>query len=196
MNLIDTIDYYAYIKPKMTPEKCGDTGLFIIEGNVLLFALLDVLGHGATAYKVAEKARIYLESNFNQDLVSVMKNLHQHLLGTIGLVGNLASLNLEDGTLSYVGIGNVRAKVYGNERFSFVNRDGIVGYRMPEPKLKIVQINRGDSILMFSDGISNRDILLEEDLGFFNDSAKSTTTRIVTEMGNKNDDKACLIVKY
>ncbi len=189
------LDYFIHIQPLLSRVECGDTGMFKEYDGKLFLALLDVLGHGDEAYEVAKMALEYLNEEYEGDLIDIMNGLHKHLRGTRGLVGNIALIDIESGELSYVGIGNVDAKVFGGQNYSFPNRDGVVGYKMPSPRIHKSELKRGDVLFMCTDGISrNFDLTSMPQLR--TDKAENLTEEIVRKFGKTNDDKASLIVKY
>ncbi|MFT5165806.1 MAG: negative regulator of sigma-B (phosphoserine phosphatase) [Saprospiraceae bacterium] len=194
LNTKDELDCFLYIQPLLSKEECGDIGVFVEYENKLFVALIDVLGHGAEAYEVAVRAKYFLERHYREDLTEMIKGLHLFLKGSRGLAGNLSRLNLDTGDFEYTGIGNVEAKIVGADKMTFTNRDGIVGHRMPSPKIEKVKMCKGDVLYMSTDGIKEC-IALEEHFHLKTDTAEFITEKMVKQFG-KQDDKACLIVKY
>lgn len=189
------LDFYLYIKPLLSEKECGDTGVILESEKTLFVALLDVLGHGAEAYEVAQKARLFLESNYLEDLVELTMELHQAILNTRGLVGSLVRLDISSGLLDYVGMGNIVSRRFGSEYYKFVNRDGIIGYKMPKPRMENLQLKKGDILLMHSDGIRENSGITNNN-GVFDGHAESITKELVQKFSRQNDDSACFLLKY
>jgi len=185
------------LKRSMTgPEnECGDTGVVRVYDDTCFFALVDVLGHGKKAHEVAVVAERYLLENYSRDLVDMMNGLHSHLKGTRGAVALLGRLNLLDGGIRYVGIGNITARLYGMAPLSFVSRDGVIGYNISAPKEQMAEMHAGDILILSSDGVKEK-----FDLAFYPDllkgSARKIAADLVDQLGKDNDDASCIVLRY
>jgi len=189
------LDFYLYIKPLLSEKECGDTGVILESDNTLFVGLLDALGHGVEAYEVAQKARLFLENNYKENLIELILELHQAILNTRGLVGSLVRLDINSGLLDYVGVGNIVSRRYGSDYYKFVNRDGIIGYKMPKPRLENLHLKKGDVLLMHTDGIKENSGITNNDR-VFDDHAESIAKELVHKFSRQNDDSACFLLKY
>jgi len=104
------------------PTECGDTGVIKVFDNKCFLGLVDALGHGYEASRIASLAREYLEANFRDNLTVIMRGLHEHIGKTRGAVAALCCVNIDTGDLTYTGIGNIMVKVMGPRAFTFVAR--------------------------------------------------------------------------
>ncbi|MBW1850875.1 MAG: SpoIIE family protein phosphatase, partial [Deltaproteobacteria bacterium] len=148
------IDYYLLKRPLTgLDNECGDTGIIKTYGNKCFLALIDVLGHGREAYDVSVLAEKYLLENYRRDLIDIMNGLHSHLKGTRGAVVALCRLNLINGGMNYVGVGNITTRIFGSEFLTLIPRDGIVGYTIAAPKEHQVTVCPGDILILYSDGV-------------------------------------------
>lgn len=176
-------------------SECGDIGIIKSYENHLIFALVDVLGHGFEARKVALEAKNYLEDNFCDDVVDIINGLHKHLKGTRGAVAAICNLDTLTGDLSYAGIGNITVRIIGRKSIRIVPNDGVVGYMMSKPKKQNFKLNIGEIMLMHSDGIKEHFESYECE-ALLMESAQNIVNGILNKFGKKGDDASCIAVKY
>lgn len=190
------IDAHYVFRPLLWLEtECGDIGLILNEGEQCFVALIDALGHGADAFAVACRARDYLDEHRCDELVGLMRGLHEHLKGGKGAVAALCRIDVASGELAYVGIGNIAVKVVGPRPLTLVPRDGVLGYMIPGPREQRLRLSPGDTLLMYSDGIREHFSSLDcADL--LAGSAQFTAQGILERFGKRDDDASCIALKY
>ena len=176
-------------------SECGDIGVIHQYEDKCFLALIDVLGHGNEARKVAIIAEEYLNDNYNQELVDIMKGLHEHLKGSRGAVAALCLLDLESYTLTQVGIGNITVRIFGSKNTRLISRDGIVGYGTIRPLLQSTELLPGDTLVLHSDGIKEHFDTLEC-AGLMNYDASTIAEGILNKFATKNDDASCIVLKF
>jgi len=175
-------------------DECGDTGLIQLWPSHCLLALVDALGHGREAAEVARQARQYLENNLTLAPGEMINGMHECLKGSRGAVASVCQLDLETGSMIYAGMGNVTTKILGVQYFSFVNRDGVIGYMMPRPMEAAAELRPGEVLVMLSDGVSSN--FPPADLDYaLRDSADFITSEIMSRYGKKDDDASCLVAR-
>ncbi len=137
----------------------GDQCLVELFPNGALAAVVDGLGHGAKAANVAKTATATLKEYAREPVTSLLNRCHQKLRGSRGVVMSLASFNALKGTMTWLGIGNVegallRADAKSTSLYeSLLLRGGVVGYRMPKPRVVTLPVKRGDTLIFVTDGI-------------------------------------------
>lgn len=176
-------------------DACGDAGVVKVYDNQCFLGLVDVLGHGKDAHKVACIACDYLEEKMGDDLVVLMQGLHGRLKGTRGAVAALCRLDIHTGNLNYVGIGNICAKILGPRAFTFVPRDGVIGYVTSTPREEHRNLHPGDTLVMTSDGIKEHFDPLDC-IGLLNGTAESIAKGLLKQFGKKDDDASCITLRY
>lgn len=174
---------------------CGDTGVIKEFNGQCFLALVDVLGHGSEAHTAALGAQKYLEQNYRQELIDVMKGLHGCLRGTRGAVAAIGRLDIKTGKLIYVGIGNITVRVLGPRNSRLVSSDGIIGYMMSTPKEQTLKLYAGDVLVMHSDGIKEH-FDLSKSAGILTGTAKSIAVELLNQFGRSNDDASCIVLRY
>lgn len=193
----DSADYAISVRahPDENINVCGDTGLVQHHGDELFIALVDGLGHGSEAQKVAVSARKYLtKASLKDNLIDIMQGLHKHLKGTRCVVAAVCRLNQQSGLLKYVGVGNITAKIYASNPVTFVPREGIVGYIMSELREETLILSKGTILVFHSDGIPAH-VDLSDVMKRKQSSAQALADSLVGEFGKEDDDVSCIVVK-
>ena len=175
-------------------DECGDAGVIRVTDDQCFLALMDVLGHGKKAHEVAEIGERYLEQNHGSDLLDMMNGLHACLKGTRGAVASLCRLNLLNREMEFVGVGNITARLYGSSPVTFVSRDGVLGYRIPSPKMQRAKVSPGDILILNSDGIKERfDPIFYPDL--LKGPARKIAADLMDRLGKDSDDASCIVLR-
>ena len=175
--------------------ECGDTGVIRMDGSNCFLALVDALGHGPVAYEIACLAEEYLAGHFRAPLLEMIQGLHEHLKRTKGAVAALCRLDMDTGCVDYVGTGNITVRTLGTSSFTFIPRDGIIGYLMPSPKQQRQQIFPGDVMVMYSDGLRPHFNSLDcSDL--LKSDAATMAQGLLERFGKNDDDASCIVLRY
>src|SRR5690348_14532064 len=117
-------------------EECGDRQAVVSLPHSAIAAVIDGVGHGAEAAEAAERAVATVQQGVNGGgLIEMLKRCHTSLTGSRGAVMNLASFDQKEGTLTWLGIGNVEGRLLlrnkdkdsGYVRQHLLLRPGVVG---------------------------------------------------------------------
>jgi len=176
-------------------EECGDTGLCAFGRNECLGIVIDVLGHGPEAHEVAVLADAYLEEYADLPLLDLMEGLHAKLQGTRGCGASMCRLELETGLMQFCGVGNITCRIFSEESQRIIPQDGIIGYMMPTPKVKEVQLRIGDVVMLYSDGVKEHFEIYDHP-GLLTGSARDVVCRVMNSFSKKDDDSSCLVLRY
>ncbi|MEQ9219351.1 MAG: SpoIIE family protein phosphatase [Cyclobacteriaceae bacterium] len=194
------IDIASYELPCDGETKSGDLCFTQYDENsdLLFMAMIDVAGHGQAAFELAEVIRTFFQTvDLFDGLDDIAQTLHEYISGSRGCAGSFCHLNLTSRAIQYVGVGNTRGRIIGETSRHFVNKDGIIGYRMPRLKLQTARISRGDLLILYSDGVKeffSVDELPDKDQIFHEDVA-TIAYNIIKKFGKITDDSTCLVVK-
>lgn len=191
-----SIDFGMCYRAMLGPDsECGDITFMKQYDNQCFFSLIDVLGHGAEARKIAISAVKYLEENYKRNLVDVINGLHQYLKGTRGAVVALCHLEILTGDFTYIGIGNITVRILGVKTSRLTPKGGIVGYKITTPRSINLKLHPEDIILMYSDGVKEHfDIV--ECAALLKEDAQDIASGVLNQFGKKNDDASCIVLKY
>ena len=133
----------------------GDMCLVKEFDHKVLIALIDGLGHGELAAVASSRCMKSIEEHYGMGLKEIFTYCDIELRKTNGVVMGIMFTDFEHSTLSYAGVGNISASVISSKPIHFISRDGIVGYKLPKIKEYRHPYTTGDTILMYSDGISS-----------------------------------------
>jgi negative regulator of sigma-B (phosphoserine phosphatase) len=182
----------------LAPEsQSGDLCVVWSPEDGALIAVLDGAGHGSEAAEAARLAAGVVDSYTHESPVALVLRCHERLRGTRGAAMTLASLNLRDRTMTWIGIGNVEAVLYRatEERDAerVLLRSGVVGYRLPARlKAEVVPLQDQDTLIIATDGLRPE---FAEDLAL-DGEPNVLASRLLTQYGNHRDDALVVVVKY
>lgn len=148
-------------QPAEGESECGDMFLIKEYQKKVLLAVIDGLGHGASAARISRKAKKLLETFNGESLINLINRCHNKLKNTRGAVMSMALINMSEETITWLGVGNVegvlmRATDKDNARPETIQlRRGIVGYNLPMLQASIVQVTDGDLLFFSTDGVKN-----------------------------------------
>jgi len=189
------VDYFLDIRPLTKNRECGDTGIIKEFDHKLFIGIVDAAGHGKKAHGIAVISEKFLEKNYHQDLVEIMKGLHEHLKDTRGAVAGLFLLDLTTGKLKYVEVGNISARIFGTNTVRIVSRSGIIGYAIRTIREERMKLYNNDVLLLYTDGIKEH-FELEDYPELLQDDARTIVTNIINKFGKKNDDTTCIALRF
>jgi len=184
--------------PLLGESSCGDRHVLETFDGGALIGAMDGLGHGPEAAAASALAGEILSEHREDSVVSLMQRCHASLRATRGVAMSLASMSVRDGSMSWLGVGNVEASLLrdsgggGPLRQSLVLRGGVVGYRLPRLLPSVVEVRPGDVILFVTDGVDRsafEEIRVSE-------PPKRIADEILARFARGSDDALALVVRY
>jgi len=175
---------------------CGDLAVVRhFEGGALL-AVIDGIGHGdeaAAAARVAERA---IASCPQDPLGTLVMRCHEALRHTRGVVLSIACINLRRASLSWLGIGNVRALVHHRgvppTREELLLRAGVVGGSgLPNLQVSDISLRELDTLIFATDGIRPQ----FADARLFAGSPQTVADGILADYCHGGDDALVLVAR-
>jgi phosphoserine phosphatase RsbX len=135
----------------------GDRGVFVPFPGGALIAVIDGLGHGEEAAKASLRAEQVLIAAPYAPVADLMMQCHDQLRGTRGAVISIASFDGQHDTMSWLGVGNVEGVLVraeeGTGDEAVAMRGGTVGFQLPPLHPRTLEIRRGDTVVLATDGI-------------------------------------------
>jgi anti-sigma regulatory factor (Ser/Thr protein kinase) len=173
-------DGYAVRKTK------SDTRIFFGDG----------LGHGIhaqDAVKVA--ARCFMETK-QQEPVDIIRELHEAVRRTRGLVAAVAIHNHEKNEWKVCGVGNILVRMYSGIQYkNYMSYNGTVGLNIPTSMKESVMVaEKNQHLMLCSDGIRTRWEISRYPSVFKYDS-KILAACIYKDHSRRTDDASMLIAK-
>ena len=177
----------------------GDRHVIVPLPHGALVAVIDGVGHGRDAAVAAERAVMSIEQHAGtESLTSLVKHCHTALSGTRGAVMNLAVFDAREGTLTWIGIGDVHGRLLlktsepGYAQQSLLLRPGVVGQKLPLLQVSVTRVQAGDMVIFATDGIDPdfaERISIER-------PADEIAEHIVARYCKRTDDALALVVRY
>jgi hypothetical protein len=124
-----------------------------------LIAVVDGLGHGAEAAMAAEVATATLEIYSREPVISLLERCHSALRHTRGAAISVASFSAAYRSMTWVGVGNVEGVILRADAKAAPAQEhiplfpGVAGYRLPSLRALVTPVNRGDLVILYTDGI-------------------------------------------
>jgi len=189
------LDVALRVNPIPGEQVSGDGALLIAAEDNQFMALWDVSGHGLEAHQLSEKIKKVIQALSAEPPQLILKQVHEQFLGTRGLVAVIARVSAQSGWLEYSGVGNVsllHIHPQGKRRLSL--QEGVMGYQIRTPKLERFQMNRGDTLIMHTDGIAT----IREPLTIQPQTSASAlcNTLVLKHRATQADDASCIVLRY
>ena len=191
------VEWGTAAEPHPAERVSGDVALVIRAPKGALVAVIDGLGHGHEAARAARVARETVREAAETDVIALAHRCHRALTRTRGAAVALAYLSTEASTLTWLGVGNVEGRVITNGRRVNPNaslrlRPGVIGHHLPAIGATTLDIRRGDTIILATDGIA---------CGFgeavdLSGSPRRIAERILAEHWTVSDDGLVLVMRY
>lgn len=182
--------------PHAGEQRSGDTAVFVPTSAGALVALIDGLGHGPEAADAAERCAEVVRGHAEAGPRELLQTCHEALVRTRGVVMTVAWFDLEHAQLSWAGVGNVDARLVRpgpalREDVALVF-GGVLGYRMPNVRPASMPLERGDLLVMLTDGIESA---ISPGLAG-GGAAQTMADRIFDRHGTGTDDALVVVVRY
>ena len=187
------LDVASTIRP-MPGESVGGDAVVVRHGARVMLAIVDVLGHGPEAHALTKTICEYLANADCSDIAVTLKGLHKHLQGTRGAAAGLCVVDARTGQLEYAGIGNTAIRRFGSVETRLVSQDGVLGQNMRTPHQQSLQLEPGDLVLLYTDGISDR-FSAEDYPAMGLHSMEEVSRNVVQRFGKSHDDAACIALR-
>jgi phosphoserine phosphatase RsbX len=179
-------------------SESGDRHLVLSTINGGLVAVVDGLGHGAEAASAAKVAVRALERGAERPVPQLFRDCHQSLIGTRGAVISAAAFSIHDGTMTWLGVGNVEGLLLrapasrGRRTEALLVRGGVVGAHLPPLVSQVVPLRRGDTLILATDGV--RSDFLDASLPY--QEPQALADHVLGRFGTQTDDALVLVVRY
>ncbi|MBI3795751.1 MAG: SpoIIE family protein phosphatase [Deltaproteobacteria bacterium] len=193
-------------RPLARQSVSGDVPLVAPFFGGVLVAVVDGLGHGEEAVTAAQRAITTLTANAQESVVFLLQCCHEELKGTRGAVMSLASFQVHDGLMTWVGVGDVEGVLLrgsletGSAREILLLRGGVVGYQLPLVRATTLPVRPGDMLIFATDGIRSdfvQEPLLRNPLiRVAQDGPQQLADHILRQYGKTTDDALVLVARY
>jgi len=186
------------VRPKNDGAESGDISVLLRRDDWLLVAAIDGAGHGTEAAAASHAAEAILAAHVHESPISLFLRCHEGLRKTRGVVMTLAYCHLGDGTLTWLGVGNVDALLFhgrvteSGPTDRIVLRGGVVGYQLPPLRAEVLPLRPFDTLIMATDGIEEH---FADNVSLAGEP-QEIADRILAAHRKETDDALVLVVRY
>ncbi|HWZ98528.1 MAG TPA: SpoIIE family protein phosphatase [Candidatus Dormibacteraeota bacterium] len=176
----------------------GDLSVSQCSADSTLLAAIDGIGHGKSAAAAAQAAAAILKSFADDQLVSLVQRCHDALRATRGVVFSLASIDFRQGTLTWLGVGNVQGVLIRSGKTNHLHnetlllRPGVVGSQLPILQTATLPLLPGDTLAFATDGVRSD---FSNDL-FLHESPQRSADRILAKHCKGSDDALVFVARF
>jgi hypothetical protein len=178
-------------------NESGDQYLVESFSTGVLVMVADGLGHGPTAAIAGKAAVAAITGHASETVAALLRRCHEGLRRTRGAVVSLASFDAHAGTMTWLGIGNVKGVLLraggraDRARERLLLRGGVVGYQLPTLRPATLSVAPGDTLIFATDGL--RSIFADElVLG----EPQQMADHIFDQYRRGTDDAMILVARY
>jgi phosphoserine phosphatase RsbX len=193
-----TIEWGVASRALQGEPSSGDLKVVKSFPNGVLVAALDGIGHGDEAASAAMVARAILEAHAEESVIALIRRCHEGLRATRGVAMSVASFNLSEALMTWLGVGNVqgvllrRGLAGGPAEESLLLRAGVVGAQLPSLQAAVLPVSIGDTLILATDGISS-DFIRKLAR---NHPPQKAAESILAQHGKATDDALVLVARY
>jgi len=176
--------------------RSGDLAVFAPTEAGALACVIDGLGHGPDAADAAELCADVVRAHVDSEAQELLQACHEALLDTRGVVMTVAWFDLDRSQLSWAGVGNVDARLVrsgpGQREEVALVFGGVLGFRLPRVRPATMSLERGDLLVMITDGIDGAISAALAGGG----AAQTLASRILDTHGKGTDDALVVVIRY
>lgn len=176
----------------------GDRHIVKPFSSGVLVAVVDGLGHGGEAALAAKLVVSTLEKSSDGSLISLVRCCHERLQGMRGAVMSMSFFNVTDGTMTWLGVGNVEGMLLHRDSQSapgqeaLLLRGGVLGDHLPRISASIIPVLHGDVLIFATDGVRG---------GFadsldLNGHPQQIADSVLKQHWRGNDDALVLVARF
>ena len=193
------LDWGVASLPLNGQSESGDRSVVQFFPGGVLLGVIDGLGHGNEAALAASAAESILRAQPQEPVISLVRQCHENLRSTRGVVMSLVSFDILHGLMTWLGVGNVRGVLRRSGSSSnlpqeeLLLRAGVIGGQIPLPPLQaaVLPVFQGDTLFLASDGIRGEFALEQAP----SEMSQRTAQVILSRFANGNDDALVLVAR-
>jgi phosphoserine phosphatase RsbX len=195
---LTTVDWAVAARPLDDQTMSGDLHVVQQCSFGFLLAAIDGVGHGDEATVAARAAAEVLEQYAEESVISLVRRCHKAITKTRGAVMTLASVNVLEDTVTWLGVGNVEGRLLrangkaSHPRESVLLRSGLVGLQLPTLHAGVLPLAPGDLLLFATDGIYTH---FDEGINPA-EAPQQIADRILSRWFKGTDDALVLVSRY
>jgi anti-sigma regulatory factor (Ser/Thr protein kinase)/serine/threonine protein phosphatase PrpC len=184
-------------RPCAGETRSGDQAAWLRDGDALVLAVVDGLGHGPPARVAADAAIATLRRHAGASPADALAACDVALESTRGAVMSVARFDSTRRALEHAGAGNVSTRIYqqGTSQ-GFLTTARVLGARHRSVRIPVERVTLGaDTVLvMFSDGLTTRTDLSGQ-LELLRQPPLVVAATLLDRFGRRDDDALVLVAR-
>jgi phosphoserine phosphatase RsbX len=194
----DSVEWSVATRRRRGEARSGDVAVVNLLPEGALVGAIDGLGHGNEAARAAGVAAEVVRKRPSRNLVLLAERCHSALRGTRGAAISLAFISPSEGTMTWLGVGNVEGRVLSGDpsamrpKASLALGSGIPGHELPSVRTATLDVRPGDLLVLATDGI---EAAFGDSLDI-SGSTQAITERILVAHRRPADDALVVAVRY
>ncbi|AKB77123.1 Anti-sigma B factor RsbT [Methanosarcina horonobensis HB-1 = JCM 15518] len=173
---------------------CGDQYRWWENKDSVTLCMVDGLGHGIEAEKAAKAAICCVSRNLCEPLPRIFEKYDREISHTRGVAMSIVIVDKRNSVLTHAGIGNVSVAIRGRKKINLSSDWGIVGGGYRKLNTNTADLDAGDLVLMWTDGISERlDVSGYDNFPYI--GTQELADLILRDHAKETDDATILIYK-
>ena len=194
----DSVEWSVATRRRRGEARSGDVAVVNLLPEGALVGAIDGLGHGSEAARAAGVAAEVVRKRPSRNLVVLAERCHSALRGTRGAAISLAFISPSEGTMTWLGVGNVEGRVLSGDpsamrpKASLALGSGIPGHELPSVRTTTLDVRPGDLLVLATDGIG---AAFGDSLDL-SGSAHAIADRIMARHRKPTDDALVVAVRY
>lgn len=152
------VEVRALCVNKPREEVCGDGFAVKRSRQATSIFFGDGLGHGKNAKTAVDIASDFFYKSRAKDPVEMIRQLHQNIRRTRGLVGVVAVAELTAKQWQICGVGNISSRIYSGIGYkNYMSYNGTIGLTIPNSmNATTIPFEPNQHLVSYSDGIQSR----------------------------------------
>jgi serine phosphatase RsbU (regulator of sigma subunit) len=143
-------------RPFLGERVSGDLIWFRKVDNILYLALIDALGHGTEANRMAVIIESALENSAFSTLKKMVSIMHESAKSDLGAAASLLRIDTSNGNFECVTVGNTTVRLTRDQQpYDPPSTPGVLGQSMRTPVSYTTKLVGGEVIFVFSDGVGS-----------------------------------------
>ncbi len=178
----------SFIKHKKGENFCGDRFLRVKKSDSTFYVVIDGIGHGQKASRVADIAyhTITDEIHENSILTNIIEACETALANTRGIAVSFVKVNHSICSLEYYSVGNIKSMLIDSQGVIDLKRTpGVFGAKKYPINTSILLFSNKASLLMCSDGVDKISGQIRHQLGRL--SARHIVKLLSTQWQGQDD---------
>jgi len=192
------VECFAVGRPMDGQSVSGDAYVCHPFDTGTLVSAIDGLGHGEEAAVASHLAKEIMEQNAGEPLKDLIRRCDSAMKHTRGAVASMARFDTSEGTLTWLGVGNVEGVLFRHmpdgsiKKEGMALRGGVVGYMLPPLTQHTFELNRGDTLILATDGLAGAFV----DNIHHQDELREIAGELMREFRKPADDALVIAARY